>query len=294
VDFRWPLSPGSGLRPGGPFPRALGAISVAAALLTPVGALAQTASPAASTSEDDEDTAQAAPPRPPAPDTRTGHLLLASRVGFATPIGRFIPGTAASDFAGPGVSIGGMLGVGLSRYAVLEVTGGSALLSGSTSLLGPNACAGCNGRSFDVGLGLSYRVAQGMAVDPWVSFGLGYRFATFSINTDPKTGMLPLDPDTKQPANAPKPYTYQGLDFARIALGADFYPLPALGFGPYIEADIGTRTRGALGAPGTVPPPPDNTTYGPAVYAFFHVGLRIALDPFRSGSPSARPASARR
>src|SRR5262249_21336108 len=83
---------------------------------------------------------------------------------------------------------------------------------------------------------------------------------------------------------------YQGLDFTRIGLGADFYPTSFFGFGPYFEVDVGASLRPPL--PDLFPPPT-----GVAVYAFVHFGLRVAFDPIRGvrASPSrARGAQAHR
>jgi hypothetical protein len=61
--------------------------------------------------------------------------------------------------------------------------------------------------------------------------------------------------------------------------------VPAIGLGPYFEADIGTAFAR------------HDPTLGPAVYGFFQLGLRVAFDPFQRTlrAPQAEPkASARR
>jgi hypothetical protein len=266
VDSRRPLPDGSGIRFRGPLPCALAALAFAAALAAPRPAVAEPPPPAAAPiDEDDEDEgAQAGTRRAAAPDTRVGHLLIDPRVSVTVPVGRLTSLAAAGDVTGTGVSFGGLVGLGISRYVVVEASGSYSLFSG------PSDCSTCKGRGFDLGLGFSYHLAQGVAIDPWASFGVGLRSATFTA--DAKGNKLSDGADE----------TYRGFDFARISLGADFYPLPSLGLGPYVEADVGTNFAR-----------PDSSS-GLATYAFLHVGVRIAIDPFRSGSPRPRAAVGRR
>ncbi|MBI4705506.1 MAG: hypothetical protein HY744_30805 [Deltaproteobacteria bacterium] len=70
--------------------------------------------------------------------------------------------------------------------------------------------------------------------------------------------------------------TFLAFDFARLSLGADFYPMPSWGFGPFIETDVGVLA-GEAGA----------------FYALFHAGLRFAFGPMSAGTILA-PALARR
>ena len=75
---------------------------------------------------------------------------------------------------------------------------------------------------------------------------------------------------------------YSGLDFARIALGGTYYPTSFLGFGPYIEAAVGSFRL----------VPDDRTSSG--VHAFIDFGLRVTLDPLRPGKVAATKATASR
>jgi hypothetical protein len=257
------------------------ALGIAFALGLPARALAQ-APPAPFTLIDDE--ADLGKDKPAAPDTRTGHLYLQPRLSVVAPAGKLAAapdtspnaGTPTSQLAGTGAGFGATLGIGITRHAVIEAVGQY------TSYGAPSACKDCNGSSIDLGLGLSYHLAQGVAIDPWISYGMGLRFATFHAQptsaTGGPTGLAPTD------------QAFRGFDVARIALGADFYPVPVLGLGPFFEADVGTAFSRAN--PSQADPP-----LGPAVYGFFQVGLRVAFDPFQRSlrAPSAAPkASARR
>jgi hypothetical protein len=293
VDFCRPLSPGSGRCLRGPLPFALAALAFAAALLAPARVSAQTPSPEAAASEEEDEELRTAKALPRAPDTRAGHLFITAKAGLEGPVGSFGRGTTSGNFAGLGGNFGGVIGLGLGRHVVVEATGGYSLLSGPTTLTGPNQCVGCNGRSLDLGLGFSYHLAQGVAVDPWGSFGLGFRTASFTTATDPNTGK-PVQDAQGTDISAAKTQSFRGLDFARIGLGADFYPAPAFGLGLYFQANVGVRTGGSLGEKGFNPSLPAETLVGPPVYAFLQIGLRIALDPFRSASPRPRSTEARR
>jgi hypothetical protein len=257
-----------------------------AALVLPLHAAADPAPP--ETGDEAEDEADAGTRRAAAPDTRTGHVLVDAKLGGTAPAGRFTSGTSVSDVTGIGMSVGGRLGLGISRYVVVDASGTYSLFSH------PRAGIGHNGRSFDLGVDARYHLAQGVALDPWVSFGLGLRLTNFTTFTPLADSQKCEGEVTPIEGQCPHHPSYRGLDFAKIAFGVDFYPLPFLGFGPYVQADLGTNFsqqdpksgRSAIGS--------SRLESGQAIYAFIHVGLRIAFDPVRSGSPRARAAEARR
>jgi hypothetical protein len=175
---------------------------------------------------------------------------------------------------GVGRSFDGIFGVGIGRHSTLQLTG-DAIQFGS-----PGSCrVGCTGQSYVVGLGLTYHLAQGLAFDPWGSFGMAYRHSIFEVTA----------PDPTQNAGRPLvSQTYKGFDVARIAFGGDFYPFPWGAVGAFVEADIGTN----LGRPAPLVALPPNVTDGPRTYGYFQIGVRIAFDPMRRGSsPRARAAA---
>ena len=257
----------------------LAASGLAFTLGLPARALAQSApgTPAPFTLIDDE--ADIGKDKPPAADMRTGHVYLQPRFGVVAPAGKLAAapltspngGTPTSQLAGTGAGFGATLGIGITRHAVIEAVGQY------TRFGAPSACEGCSGSSIDLGLGFSYHLAQGVAIDPWISYGVGLRFATFTAQ--------PTSPTGGATGGTPIDQGFRGLDVARIALGADFYPVPALGLGPYIEADVGTAFAR------------HDPKLGPGVYGFFQLGLRVAFDPFQRtlSAPRATPrASASR
>jgi hypothetical protein len=140
----------------------------------------------------------------------------------------------------------------------------------------------CSGSTYELGLGLVYHPAQGIAVDPWISYGVAFRSTSLTIPAVLKNvGVLAGDATSIQ---------YKGIDVARFAIGGDFYPIPQLGFGPYVEADLGSYLwRSGDPTTGTIP-------LG-SIYAFFGIGIRVTLDPVRFFSAprtTEQPKAARR
>jgi hypothetical protein len=207
---------------------------------------------------------EAGVPRRLAPDWRTGHFLLSGRFGLLSPTGNAAvvgvdpeqQNIAVADLAGAGMLFGGTLGFGISRHGVVEATVDYGRLGAQLG------CAACSGSSqLAIALGISYHMAQGIALDPWVSYGLGVRLSSFKVPNLTTNGIDSQD--------------YRGIDIARLALGADFYPTPFLGLGPFIEADIGTNVKFPVAA------------YGGSVYAMFTFGVRLTLDPLRTSTRAA-------
>lgn len=210
-----------------------------------------------SASPDDDEEAVEAPPEPgeglprnPPPDLRRGALLVSVGSGLFAPAYGPLSTVDLSTTLAPGLGFRGSLGLGLSRHVSLDIGGSYGLLSAGDS------CATCSGNSFSLGVGLTYHLTQGIAFDPWASFGVNYRSLTL------------VDPNRSAQNGAG---TYSGWDFARIALGGTYYPTSFLGFGPYLEASFGGFRL-----------LPDGRSNGGA-YAFIDFGLRITLDPLRPG-----------
>ncbi|MBI4705503.1 MAG: hypothetical protein HY744_30790 [Deltaproteobacteria bacterium] len=190
-------------------------------------------------------------PRSRAADVRSGHWLFALGGAVAAPSAELLPRLTALGRLSAGGSLRASVGYGLGRHGVAELGGGATWFPAGADA-GDNSSAA----SYDVGTGLVYHLAQGLALDPWAGYGLGLRH---------DVAVLPAEERT-----------FLAFDFARLSLGADFYPMPSWGFGPFIETDVGVRAGEAR-----------------AVYALFHAGLRFAFDPMSAGTNFA-PALARR
>jgi hypothetical protein len=220
--------------------------------------------------------------RPAAPDERSGHIYISAQAAATGPAGSVSAGVPSSTVAGAGLTVGGTVGVGLGRHAILQAFADGSFYSN------PGECpGGCQGRGYTVGLGLSYHLAQGIAFDPWGSFGVAFRSSSYQAVAPmsfPAAGNSPAIV-----AGAITDRSYKGIDVARIAFGGDFYPHPLFGFGPYVEGDFGTNF---LIPRQTFAFLPAGASDGPRTYAYFHVGVRIVLDPIRRGSAPARSSTA--
>ncbi len=183
---------------------------------------------------------------PDPPDMRAAHLLLSLSGGVWVPTTKLVPELPDLGEIGFGPTGHLRIGVGLSRHLVLQIEGGVAYAAGDAV-----SCEDCSALSIDVGGGLVYHLSQGFAVDPWVGYGLGYRHSILALSDEERS--------------------VSAFDFARLSIGADFFPVPSFGFGPYFEADIGMR--------------------GSVSYGAVHTGLRISFDPMRAGT-NLSPASA--
>jgi hypothetical protein len=234
--------------------------------------------PAPEEEDEGEDTTEAPPAqaRPAAFDQRTMHLLIHGRVGAAFPAGSITSGFGTAGASSAGIGFGGGIGLGLSRYLVLEASGGFAKLGAE------DGCDACSASSFDFGVGFSYHLAQGIAFDPWISYGVGFRSATFVSH-----GLRDwISNDTSPGASSStSEFMFQGVDFTRLALGGEFYPLPALGFGPYLELDLGTTVARKDNLEAEIPR--SDKTLEASVYAIIHFGMRITFDPVSKVPPRA-------
>jgi hypothetical protein len=142
--------------------------------------------------------------------------------------------------AGFGEGLQGDLSYGLSRHLMLGAYVEQSWLGGS------NKCSDCNAQSFGAGAFARYYLAQGLRLNPWLSYGLGY--------TDLRSS------GSQQDA------TYAGLDWMRLQMGTDWSVAKYFSVGPTVGLNAGTM----------VDRPAGEFVGGP--YVRFHFGLRLALD----------------
>ncbi len=175
---------------------------------------------------------------------------------------------ATNAIVGPGLGFVAGIGVGISRYAELDLLATYALMQ-SAGGQGGGRCVGCSGDHASLSLGLTYHLVQGVALDPWMRFGTGYRTANYQgTSKSPQLDYF-------------APGRVHGWDVAQLSLGAMFFPVSSFGFGPFAEADIGTYlNRPVIG----------NDPGSPRPYAFFQLGLEVEIDPVRWVKPNPPPA----
>ena len=194
---------------------------------------APSAAPAADAAPDEDE--PPVPLVPPAADTLGGHFVLGLGAGLEAPFGELSQGQKAANL-GIGFTGAADLGFGISRAVVLGAWGDF------TSY-------GSKETGFAVGPFIRYHVVQGVRFDPWILAGPGYRSLTRET------------PDAKQ--------QFSGVEILHVAVGGDYYPLSSIGFGPWLELDMGIYgKRPSLGT-ARVPP---------ALHLGFVSGLRLVID----------------
>ncbi len=180
-------------------------------------------------------------PIPSARDTLKGHWVIGASLGVKWPFGSLENGIKQSSALGTGLALNLDLGFGLSRNVVIGAWGefddyGS-----------PSACAACSTTSFAGGPFMRYHIVQGTRFDPWGAIAVGLR----------RTAVDAGSATTK----------YFGPDWLRLTLGGDWYPFANVGFGPYLQLDLGSYTSH-----------PQSGSVGTSVHTGLGTGLRVTLD----------------
>lgn len=225
--------------------RTLGPLSMALAVSSlALAAGAQPAEPTTGTPDQEPPKDSAARwnarTQPPSPPGRGGHLMFSGSAAWVVPFGTVSEDASQQARFGSGLGYQLDLGYGVSSSVVVGVWGQLITFSDGS------ACDDCSGTGFAGGPFVRYHLVQGLRFDPWFSFGLGYRTQSHEVN-----GM---------------DRSYGGIDWARLQFGGDWYALPQLGFGPFVE----------LGASSFFSHPDDERGGGLAWR--FMSGLRIAVD----------------
>lgn len=219
------------------------ALAVSSLALLASSAAAQPAEPGGAGAEDPpQDSAARWNTRsePPRPAGLAGHVALSGSVAWVLPFGTISEGVSQHDRFGSGLGYQLDLGYGVGSSVVIGVWGQLLTLSDGSG------CDDCAGIGFAGGPFVRYHLVQGLRFDPWFSFGIGYRSQSQDVNGVERS--------------------YGGLDWARVQFGGDWYALPQLGFGPFVE----------LGAGNFFARPDDEQANG--VSWRFMTGLRVAVD----------------
>jgi hypothetical protein len=203
---------------------------------------ALTPPPRPKTDERDDDEDASEPPLVlPAPDMLSGHIMISPSFGYAVPFANLEADAPQSDVMSSGWAAGLDAAYGLSRTVAVGAWGQYLSLGSS------DPCKDCKTKSTAFGAFVRYHLVQGTRFDPWMAAGLGYRMTTISG----------LGQDVK----------YSGIEWLRLVVGGDWYAFNAVGFGPYLELDMGrygTRSPGSLG--------------DSANHWHFLMGARVTLD----------------
>lgn len=198
---------------------------------------------------DEVDADEPEPPLIPAAyDTLGGHVSLAAQALWALPFGSLQDGVAQSRLLESGPGFGAELAVGISRTVSLGAWG-QLISFGDTQ-----ECPTCSATSLGVGGFVRYQLVQGTRFDPWMSAGAGYRRT--SIKDFPGGDV-----------------DYSGVEWLRLQVGGDWYPVSFLGIGPLLELDMGIYSdRSGAGRQAVTP------AFDQAAHWQFIVGAQLKLD----------------
>lgn len=190
---------------------------------------------------DDVDEHEPEPPLvPSASDTLSGHVTVAPSLALVVPFGKLESGLPQSDMLSIGAGFGVDLGIGVSRTVALGAFGQFFTFGSSDN------CVDCSATSLAFGAFVRYHLVQGVRFDPWMAAGIGYRTTKIDLG--------------------PSEHSYAGVEWLRLQIGGDWYPARLLGFGPFLELDMGTFN--------------DHPDASREVTLHWHLlaGLRIVLD----------------
>lgn len=188
---------------------------------------------------DDSDPEPIFPAR--ARDLMGAHVLVGAAVAPTWSLGEL--GSASPARRSLGVGFGGRadVGIGVSRTVAVGAWGSFAGFSDGRS------CESCSGRAFAVGPFARYHLAQGFRFNPWLMIGAAYRQLSFDGGEGARQ-------------------KFRGLEWLHLELGADYYALSGLGFGPYAALGLSTYASRPSAAGDA------------SVNAELSVGLRLFLD----------------
>ena len=123
----------------------------------------------------------------------------------------------------------------------------------------------------DVRLGVMgrYHLPAISQLSPWLGFGVGYEWATFSINTSgPVLG--PTNTDV----------TWSGFEFANLQLGADYHVAPKVALAPFVSVSFGQyRHVSGNTTVGTTTTTMDEDVTATSIHEWILIGVRAAFMP---------------
>jgi hypothetical protein len=180
------------------------------------------------------------PMTPAATDSLGGHFVLTPAAAYSIPFGRIGSNWDKREQVAEGWSFSVEAGLGVSRQVVIGAFGEFDLWSEGSS------CDECDATGFAVGPFVRFHLVQGLRFDPWIGFGVGYESLT-------------LDDGNTQSNLA-------GLQWARLAVGGDWYPSRNFGVGPY----LGLSSGGYFDRPGEAG--------ALRTHWAFSIGARLTLD----------------
>lgn len=141
-------------------------------------------------------------------DSVGGHFQAGVTGNFVFPFGSSAKDIGTRTRAGWGGGGAVDLSYGVDRFVALGAYAEMARLGDS------GKCADCTGTLLGSGAFVRYHVSQGLRIDPWVSYGVGF------------LGFGGKDQDAVS--------HYSGVEWMRLQVGADWFVAPSLLIGPVL------------------------------------------------------------
>ncbi len=173
-------------------------------------------------------------------DHVSGHFQIGVSANYVAPFGRLSDEYARTARGGGGALFNLDLNYGLDRFVFIGTYGQYSLLGSSAK------CEGCTATEWGAGLQAGYHLVQGLRIDPWISYGVGFR----SLSAE----------------SAHKTAEYPELEWMRLSVGANWFATSNWALSP-VAVFSAASTLDA----------PDPETAG-RVDLRFVFGLRMALD----------------
>ena len=130
-----------------------------------------------------------------------------------------------------------------------------------------NANVDCSASDTRLGLMGRYHIPTGSQLSPWLGFGVGYEWGTFSLHQS-----LIGSSNTDQ--------TWSGFEFANLQLGADYHVAPKVALAPFVSVSFGQfRGISTKTTTGMTTTTTDEDVAETAVHEWILIGVRAAFMP---------------
>jgi hypothetical protein len=169
-----------------------------------------------------------------------GHLQIGASASYALPFGRLSEEFKHTNRSGSGGVFGLDLDYGLDRFVTLGAYGEYQLWGAS------DPCPECSAWGWAAGLQLGYHAVQGLRIDPWVSYGVGFRQLLSQVDESD--------------------LSYDAIEWMRLSLGTNWFATPNFCLSPLVLFSAATTVNVPSGE------------HAGATDMRFQFGLRVALD----------------
>jgi len=125
----------------------------------------------------------------------------------------------------------------------------------------------CSASDTRLGVMGRYHLPVGSLLSPWLGFGVGYEWGTFSLHQS-LIGSSNTDS------------TWSGFEFANLQVGADYHVVPKVALAPFVSVSIGQfRHISTKTVTGTTTTTTDEDVAATSLHEWILIGVRAAFMP---------------